>query len=114
MKKAYGHREGARWIRTVSMKTHYWRQYKGFGFHLHFRNVFSDPTVEGCEVRDKDTGRVWYITSERWLGAAQFVRERLQYAVPLEAFTLLDVGLKQTRIERHARKKDRRQKEGNA
>lgn len=110
----YGQREGNRWVRTISVSRHYWRKYKGFGFHLRFKVVFLDPTLEGCELRDQDTGRVWFISSAKWLEVAQYDREKLQYAIPLEAFTLTNQGLKQTRVERHARKKDRRTDKGNA
>lgn len=114
MKDKYGKLEGGKWIREVSMKKHYWRAYKGFGFHLRFRALFSDPSVDGCQVKDLDTGRVWFIASSKWLEAAIYVKDRLQYAVPLEAFSLVDTGLKKTRVERYARKKDRRTDKGNA
>lgn len=110
-KKVYGQRQGNRWVRTVDLNKHYFRKYKGFGFHLHFRTTFQDETLEGCEVREKTTGQVWFISRVKWLEVSQYVKDpRPQYVVPLESFTLEQTGLKKTRKERHGKRLQNRGK----
>jgi len=95
--KAYGYREGDKWVREVEYAKHFYRKYQAWGFHPHFRQVFKDPTLTGCEIRETKTGSVHWIDSETWLREAVYRNDpRPQFTVGREHFKTTQYGRKLT------------------
>jgi hypothetical protein len=85
----YGKLLDGLWVRELDYKKHFFKKYKGFGFHLHFKKTFERLDVTGCELRFKG-GEVRYITSEDWLKNCYYVSDpKPQYIVPLDSFKVI-------------------------
>ena len=90
--KAYGKRKGDKWVKEVVFDKHFYRKYQAWMFHPHFKQIFSDPTLSGCEIRETKTGSVYWISSLDWLAKAQYKVPERQYALSRSAFTVVSTG----------------------
>ena len=90
--KAYGHREGDKWVKEVEFSKHFYRKYQAWMFHLQFKQVFSDLSIRGCEIREMKTGAIYWIDSDDWLTHAEYKLPERQYAVKRSLFTVIQSG----------------------
>lgn len=104
--KAYGHREGDKWVKDVEFEKHFYRKYQSWMFHLQFKQIFSDPTLRGCEIRETKTGAIYWIDSNDWLTKAEYKVQERQYALSRSAFTVVSTG----RVDKVDRFKDQNTK----